>query len=243
VALVAVPPELSRDLAPDLTVTPRSTVRRKKERGLHDRAAVNAILDEGLICHVGFVSDGAPVVIPTAYGRVGDHLYLHGAVGNHMLRSMAEGGEACVTVTLLDGLVLARSAFHHSMNYRSVVLFGVAEKVTDEEEKAAALEAIVEHLVPGRTADARGSNPAELRSTLVVRLPIDEGSAKVRTGAPIDDEDDLDLPVWAGVVPLTLTAGPPVSDTPDLPVPAYAASYSRTAAPSSGKTFDTLPSR
>ena len=234
------------DSTAPLKQTPRTTVRRKKDRGLHDRDAVNAILDEGLICHVGFVSDGKPVVIPTAYARAGDHLYLHGAVGNHMLRTMAVGGEVCVTVTLLDGLVLARSAFHHSMNYRSVVLFGTAEPVTDEEEKRAALETIVEHLVPGRTADARGTNDSELRSTLVVRFPIDEGSATVRTGPPIDDEDDLGLPVWAGVIPLELVPGEPVGDgagVTRVPVPEYAARYSRTAAPRSGKTFDTLPSR
>jgi len=226
----------------DLRKTTRSTVRRLRDRGAYDREVVHAILDEALICHVGFVVDGRPAVIPTAYARVGDALYLHGAAGNHMLRTLAAGGDACVTVTLTDGLVLARSAFHHSINYRSVVLFGEAVPVTDDGEKRAALDAIVEHLVPGRTADARGATAEELRATLVVRFPIDEGSAKVRTGGPIDDEADLDLPVWAGVIPLALTPAPPVGDN-DQPVPLYAASYSRTRAPRSGKTFETLPRR
>jgi uncharacterized protein len=226
----------------ELKRTDRTTVRRKRDRAAYDRAVVDEILDEGLVCHVGFLLDGRPAVIPTAYARVGDSLYLHGAVGNHMLRTMAAGGEVCVTVTLIDGLVLARSAFHHSINYRSVVLFGEAVPVSDEDEKRAALDALVEHLVPGRTADARGGTTDELRATLVVRLPIDEGSAKVRTGPPIDDEDDLDLPVWAGVVPLAVQAGAPIADN-DEPVPLYAASYSRTRSRSSGNTFETLPSR
>jgi nitroimidazol reductase NimA-like FMN-containing flavoprotein (pyridoxamine 5'-phosphate oxidase superfamily) len=230
---------------PDLRKTPRSAVRRKKDRGGHDRAVVDAILDEAFICHVGFSTDGRPSVLPTAYARVGDVLYLHGAAGNHMLRTLAAGGEACVTVTLVDGLVLARSAFHHSINYRCVVLFGSATPVLDEEEKRAALDAIVEHLVPGRSAEARGATAAELRSTLVVRFPIDEGAAKVRTGGPIDDEADLELPVWAGVIPLALQAGPPAADAAAAPVPLPASvrGYSSTRARSSGKTFDTLPSK
>lgn len=211
--------------------TDRTTVRRKRERGAYDRATVHAILDEALVCHVGFVADGRPVVLPTAFGRRGDVVYLHGAVGNAMLRALAGGADACVTVTLIDGLVLARSAFHHSINYRSVVLFGRAERVDDDDEKRAALDVIVEHLVPGRTADARPATPEELRQTLVLRLPIVEGSAKVRTGGPIDDEDDLALPVWAGEVPLTITPGDPVADAAgvDVDVPAYASDYRRPA--------------
>lgn len=191
-----------------LTPTERTTVRRLAERGRRDRATVLEVIDEAYIAHVGFVVDGAPRVLPMTYGRDGDVLYLHGAVGNAMLRA-ATDAEVCVTITLLDGLVLARSAFHHSMNYRSVVLLGTATKVDDEDEKRRAFDAVVEHVLPGRSRVARPSSPSELRATLVLRLPIEEGSAKVRTGGPIDDADDLDLPVWAGVVPLRLTPGPP----------------------------------
>lgn len=196
-----------------LLATERSRLRRKTERGSYDRETVAAILDAGLICHVGFSPEGAPWVFPTTYARVDDVVYLHGAVGNFALRSLAAGAEACVTVTLIDGLVLARSAFHHSMNYRSVMLFGVAEPVSDEAEKRAALLAIVDHMAPGRSADSRPPTPEELRSTLVVRLPITEGSAKIRTGPPIDDEQDMGLPHWAGVLPLSLLPGPPVPDS------------------------------
>jgi len=194
-----------------LVPTDRTKVRRLADRGTLDRAAIDAILDEAYVAHVGFVIDGAPRVLPMTYGRDGDVLYLHGAVGNAMLRSI-EGAEVCLTVTLLDGLVLARSAFHHSMNYRSVVLFGVAAKVTDDDEKRRAFDVIVDHVLPGRSATARPSSPSELRQTMVVRLPIAEGSAKVRTGPPVDDDDDLDLAVWAGVVPLPVVAGPPSQD-------------------------------
>jgi nitroimidazol reductase NimA-like FMN-containing flavoprotein (pyridoxamine 5'-phosphate oxidase superfamily) len=214
--------------ATDLTASPRSTLRRKAERGSHDRGLVEAILDEGLLCHVGFVDGGAPVVLPTAYARVGDELYLHGAVGNQMLRALASGVPACVTVTLLDGIVLARSAKHHSMNYRSVVLFGTARKVTDAEEKRRALLHIVDHMAPGRSGDARPPNDAELTATLVLAFPVDEGSAKVRTGGPVDDEEDLALAVWAGELPLTLGAGTPVADHGVAgPAPAYLAGYER----------------
>lgn len=195
-----------------LAVTDRTRLRRKAERGAHDRATIDAILDEALVCHVGFAIDGRPVVIPTAFGRIGSDLYLHGAVGNHALRTLAGGIEVCVTVTLLDGLVLARSAFHHSMNYRSVVLFGRAEPVTDDREKLDALLAVVDHMEPGRSAASRPPTPEELRATLVVRLPIVEGSAKVRTGGPVDDEADLALDHWAGVIPLALVRGEPVAD-------------------------------
>ncbi len=182
---------------------------------------VDAIIDEAYLAHVGFVIDGAPRVLPMTYGRDGDVLYLHGAAGNAMLRASTDAA-VCVTITLLDGLVLARSAFHHSMNYRSVVLFGTATKVTDDDEKRRALDAVVEHVLPDRSQVARSTSDAELRATLVLRLPIEEGSAKVRTGGPIDDAEDMDLPVWAGVVPLRLTAGDPLQDpaqTLALPVP------------------------
>jgi nitroimidazol reductase NimA-like FMN-containing flavoprotein (pyridoxamine 5'-phosphate oxidase superfamily) len=195
-----------------LRATDRSTLRRHAERGVRDRASVHAILDEALVCHAGFAVDGAPWVVPTAFARVGDHLYLHGASGSFALRSLCSGIEACVTVTLLDGLVLARSAFHHSMNYRSVVLFGRAERVDEEEEKRAALLAIVDHLEPGRSERSRPPSPAELRATLVARFPIDEGSAKVRTGGPVDDPADLALGHWAGVIPVRLVRGEPVQD-------------------------------
>ena len=175
------------------------------------REVVDAIVDEAYLAHVGFVVDGLPHVLPMTYGRAGDVLFLHGAVANAMLRASIDA-EICVTITLLDGLVLARSAMHHSMNYRCVVLFGVATKVTDEAEKRRAFDTIVDHAVPGRSALARPADDAELRATLVLRLPIDEGSAKVRTGGPVDDADDLDLPVWAGEIPLRLVAGEPVQD-------------------------------
>jgi nitroimidazol reductase NimA-like FMN-containing flavoprotein (pyridoxamine 5'-phosphate oxidase superfamily) len=203
----------------------RTRVRRLPERARYERAIVHAILDEGLVCHLGFVDGGSPVVIPTAYARVGDALYLHGAPANAALRSIGTGAPVCVTVTLIDGLVLARSAFHHSINYRSVVIFGNAVEVTDPGEKRRAVDAVVEHVVPGRGVDARGPSDAELRATRVVRLPIDEASAKVRTGGPVDDEDDMGLPIWAGHVPLGLHADPPVADDaldPAIPVPAYA---------------------
>jgi nitroimidazol reductase NimA-like FMN-containing flavoprotein (pyridoxamine 5'-phosphate oxidase superfamily) len=169
------------------------------------------VIDEAYIAHVGFVVDGQPRVLPMTYGRDGDVLYLHGAVGNAMLRASA-GAEVCVTITLLDGLVLARSAFHHSMNYRSVVLLGEARNVEDDEAKRHAFDTIVDHALTGRSQVARPASDAELRKTLVLALPIEEGSAKVRTGGPIDDEEDMDLPVWAGVVPLRLTPAEPIQD-------------------------------
>ncbi|HUZ43668.1 MAG TPA: pyridoxamine 5'-phosphate oxidase family protein [Acidimicrobiales bacterium] len=210
-----------------LPTTERSRLRRKTERGSHDRETVAAILDAGLICHVGFSLDGRPWVFPTTYVRLGEAVYLHGAVGNFALRTLAGGAEVCVTVTLIDGLVLARSAFHHSMNYRSVMLFGVAEAVTDEAEKREALLATVDHMAPGRSADSRTPTPEELRSTLVVRLPITEGSAKIRTGPPIDDEEDMGLPHWAGVLPLSLVPGAPIPDGPGTapPTPDYVSDW------------------
>lgn len=199
------------DPSADLVPTPRTKVRRLADRGRFDRATVHEVLDEAYIAHVGFVVDGEPRVLPMTYGRDGDVLYLHGAAANAMLRASTDA-EVCVTVTLLDGLVLARSAFHHSMNYRSVVLLGTATKVADAAEKRRAFDVIVDHVVPGRSAVARPSNDIELTATLVLRVPITEGSAKARTGGPVDDEDDLDLPVWAGVVPLRLAAGEPDQD-------------------------------
>jgi len=210
----------------------RTALRRKKERGRSDWETVCAVLDEGLVCHVGFHDGTTPYVVPMAYARVDDTLYLHGAPANRTLRALADGAEACVTVTLLDGLVLARSAFHHSMNYRSVMLLGTAERVVDEAEQLAASRALLDHMAPGRSTDARLPSPSELRSTLIVRIPITEGSAKVRTGGPIDDDEDLSLPVWAGVVPLRTVAAPPLSDEglPDgVGVPDYAARYRRAA--------------
>ena len=192
--------------------TERTTVKRLAKRGVYDREVVYSILDEALICHAGFVVDGSPVVIPTIHWRQDDTLYFHGSAASRMLRSLREGVEACVTVTILDGLVIARSAFHHSMNYRSAVIFGTAREVTDREEKLAALDALVEHVLAGRSPEVRPPNEKELRQTMVLALPIDEASAKVRTGGPIDDDEDYELPIWAGVVPVTLAYGAPVDD-------------------------------
>ena len=197
--------------------TARTTLRRLPDRGDHRVETVRAIVDEALVAHVGFAVDGQPWVIPMTYARIGDDIYLHGSIANHLLRTLATGVEVCCTMTLLDGLVLARSAFHHSMNYRSVVIFGVAERVDDEAEKQRAFAALVERMAPGRTAHGvRMPTPAESRKTLVVRLSLHEASAKVRTGPPIDDPEDLELPVWAGVIPLRLTPGAPL---PAAPVP------------------------
>jgi len=209
-------------MSDSLAQTDRTKLRRIADRGSFDRDLANAIIDEAYLAHVGFVIDGAPKVLPMTYGRDGDALYLHGAVGNAMLRASA-GAEVCVTITLLDGLVMARSAFHHSMNYRSVVLLGRAEKVEDEAEKHRAFDVIVDHVLPGRSATARATNASELRTTLVLKLAIDEGSAKVRTGPPVDDDEDLDLAVWAGVIPLRVTPGEPEQDALQAAVPELAA--------------------
>lgn len=198
----------------ELAVTERTRVRRLAQRASYDVAAIHAILDEGLVCHVGFVAGGRPVVIPTIHWRDGDRLYVHGSAASAMLRNLRGGVDACVTVTLVDGLVLARSAFHHSMNYRSVVVFGRATEVTEREEKLRALERLVEHIAPGRSREVRPPSESELRQTLVLALPIEEASAKIRTGGPIDDEEDYALPVWAGVVPLQVVRGEPVQDRP-----------------------------
>lgn len=210
-----------------LPFTDRVKVRRLGNRGNYDRETIHAILDEALVCHVGFVVDGAPVVIPTIHWREGDMLYVHGSAASRMLRSLRDGVEACVTVTLVDGLVLARSAFHHSMNYRSVVVFGTARAV-EGDEKLRALDALVDHVVRGRSREMRPHKEIELKQTLVLALPLDEASAKIRTGGPVDDEEDYALPIWAGVVPLKLTPGEPIADR-DVTVdaPEYARTYTR----------------
>ena len=208
----------------------RTRVIREPHRGVYDRATAYQILDQGFICHVGFMVDNQPFVIPTAYGRAGDNLYIHGSAASRMLRNLDQGIPVCVTVTLLDGLVLARSVFNHSMNYRSVVVLGTATAVEDREEKLTALRAISEHILPGRWADSRQPNEKELKATLVMRLPINEFSAKVRIGPPIDDEEDYSFPTWAGVIPLEMIARAPIPDErcdPKLPVPAYASKYAR----------------
>jgi uncharacterized protein len=192
--------------------TERTILRRLPKRAVYDRAQIHTILDEGLICHVGFVVDEQPYVIPTLHVRVGERLYLHGSPASRMLKSLAQGIDVCVTVTLIDGLVLARSALHHSMNYRSAMLFGTATAVTDLDEKERILQALTEHLIEGRWQDTRSPTPAELKGTLVLSLPIDEVSGKVRTGPPVDDDDDYALPFWAGVIPLALMALEPIAD-------------------------------
>jgi nitroimidazol reductase NimA-like FMN-containing flavoprotein (pyridoxamine 5'-phosphate oxidase superfamily) len=200
--------------------TPRTTVRRHRDRAHYDRDVVFAILDEGFICHAACAVEGTVSMIPTLYGRDGDRLLLHGAAANHVLKAAAGGAELTVAVTLVDGLVLARSTFRHSINYRSVVMFGQATGIEDPDEKEAALALVVDRLLPGRVAEARSPNGAELASTRVVSLPLDEVSAKVRTGGPVDVEEDMGLPVWAGVLPLRLAAGAPQPES-ELPAPAY----------------------
>jgi uncharacterized protein len=215
------------DEAPGL----RTRVRRLPERARYDRATVDTILDEGFVCHLGFCSDGEPVVIPTAYVRLGEVIYVHGAPANHALRRSVESDTVCLTVTLIDGLVLARSAFHHSINYRSVVLFGVAHEVEDLDEKRLALLAFVDHVVPGRKSDTRPPSEAELRATRVVRVEIVEASAKVRTGGPKDEPEDFALAgIWAGEMPFHVVPGAPLPDVSapvTAPVPPYLVSYRR----------------
>ena len=208
--------------------TERTTVRRLPERAAYDRATVHAILDEGFVGHVGFVVDGQPIVVPTGYARVGETLYLHGSTGSRL--GLRPDMDVCVTVTLVDGLVLARSAFHHSMNYRSVMAIGRTRPVRDPEEKDAVLRALVEHIVPGRGAAVRGPGRRELAATAVLALPLEEVSAKVRTGPPKDDEEDHELPIWAGTLPLGLVAGSPDPDpllAPEVPVPAHVTGWRR----------------
>lgn len=198
---------------PETTVkTKRTTVKRIPKRGAYDRETINAILDKAFLCHVGFAVDGQPYVIPTSYGRIDDDLYIHGSAASRMLRNLSDGINVCVAVTILDGLVLARSAFNHSMNYRSVVILGTAELVTDADEKNRALFAISEQIIPGRWDEVRTPTKLELKATSVLKLPITEASAKIRTGPPIDDDDDYELPIWAGVLPISLAVGHAVAD-------------------------------
>jgi len=211
--------------------TPRTRVVREPQRAVYDCATVHQILDEGFLCHVGFVasSDAQPYVIPTSYGRAGDVLYIHGSAASRMLRNLDQGVPVCLTVTLLDGLVLARSIFNHSMNYRSVVILGTAMLVSDPGEKLAALRSLSEHILPHRWDDVRPPNEKELKATSVLKLPIDEFSAKVRVGPPIDDEDDYSFPTWAGVIPLETAVGKPVRDDRcEKDFPEYMKNYSRT---------------
>ena len=212
------------------TQTDRTTVKRLPKRGQYDRATIDAILDEGFICHVGFVVEGQPYVIPTGYARVDDHLYIHGSSASRMLRNLSKGVDVCVTITLIDGLVLARSAFHHSMNYRSVVILGRARLVEEDEEKNDALKALTEHIVPGRWDDVRWPTDLELKATTVLKLAIDEASAKIRTGGPIDDEEDYAMDVWAGVLPLSIEPREPIPDdrlVHPVQTPAYVEKYKR----------------
>ncbi len=214
----------------DFSKTKRTTLKRLPKRGVYDRNRVYEILDEGFICHVGFAVEGKPVVIPTGYARVEDRLFIHGSQASRMLRTLSQGIDVCVTVTLVDGLVLARSAFHHSINYRSVVIFGRAALVEDQDTKLSALFAFSEHVIPGRWNDVRAPTPEEMKSTTVLALELTEASAKVRTGPPLDDEDDYSLPVWAGVIPLRLASSAPIND-PRLPEgiarPSYTENYQR----------------
>ena len=212
--------------------TPRTRVVREPQRAIYDRDTVNQILDEAFLCHVGFVansnSDFQPFVIPMSYGRDGDVLYIHGSAASRMLRNLDQGVPVCVTVTLVDGLVLARSVFNHSMNYRSVVVLGTATLVNDPAEKLAALRALSEHIIPQRWDDSRQPNEKELKATSVLRLPIDEFSAKVRVGPPVDDEEDYSFPTWAGVIPLQTTVGAAIRDERcERELPAYLTNYSR----------------
>lgn len=214
----------------DFPQTQRTTLKRLPKRGVYDRELVYSILDEGFICHVSFAVAGQPFVIPTGYARIADQLYIHGSQVSRMLRTLAQGIDVCIAVTLVDGLVLARSAFHHSMNYRSVVIFGRAEIVEEKEAKLAALFAFSEQVIPGRWDDVREPTQQELKATTVLSMPLTEVSAKVRTGPPLDDEEDYALKVWAGVLPLRITAGEPIGD-PRLPEgldpPAYTLKYRR----------------
>jgi nitroimidazol reductase NimA-like FMN-containing flavoprotein (pyridoxamine 5'-phosphate oxidase superfamily) len=206
-----------------LSATDRTRLGRQRERGQTDRGALHDVLDAGLICHLGVVIDGTPVVLPTGYGRIGETMYLHGSSANRSLRAAA-GAEVCVTVTLLDGLVCARSVFHNSMNYRSAVVYGTASMVTDDAERMTAIEAITEHLIPGRWDHSRRPNKKEMAATAVLALPLDEASVKIRSGGPSDDDEDYALDYWAGVLPITTTVGPAQPDPllrPDMAVPAH----------------------
>jgi hypothetical protein len=210
--------------------TTRTKLKRIPKRGAFDRETMYKILDEAFICHIGFSVDGKTFVIPTAYGRSGDTLYVHGSAASRMMREMSKGIDVCITVTLVDGLVLARSAFHHSINYRSVVIFGNAEIVTDEAEKNDALFAFTEHLIPNRWDEIRAPDSKELKATTVLKLKITEASAKIRTGDPVDDAEDYNLDVWAGVIPLKIKAEKPIDDAllkENITAPDYTQNYQR----------------
>jgi uncharacterized protein len=213
------------------TPTERTQVHRLAKRGVYERETIYRILDEGLVCHVGFVADGKPVVIPTGYARNDDTLYVHGSIASRMLKALGKGADVCVTVTLVDGLVLARSAFHHSINYRSVVIFGRATVLDDPAAKREALRVFTEHVAAGRWQDVRQPTEKELQVTTVLAIPLEEVSAKVRTGGPLDDEDDYALPIWAGVLPLHLAPQAPLPDErlpKEIAVPEYVQTYTRT---------------
>src|SRR5437016_12881033 len=210
--------------------TARTTLKRLPYRGSYDRELIDQILDEGFVCHVGFAVDGQPFVIPTGYARVGDKLFIHGSQASRMLRTLGKGIDVCLTVTLVDGLVLARSAFHHSVNYRSVVILGTAKLVEDPTQKMEALRLFTEHVMKGRWDEIRWPNEQELKGTTVLALPLEEVSAKVRTGGPVDDEEDYELPVWAGVLPLPVTPTAPIADArlkPEIAVPENVTAYAR----------------
>jgi nitroimidazol reductase NimA-like FMN-containing flavoprotein (pyridoxamine 5'-phosphate oxidase superfamily) len=227
--------QASGERSPRPPASDRVRLRRRRDRGIYDRRVIDAILDEALLCHVGIVDPaGQPLVLPTLHARSGDTVYLHGAVASRTLRTLASGAPICVTVSLLDGLVLARAAMHHSANYRSAVLLGSARLVEDPGEKREALRAVVEHILPGRSADVRGPSEKELRATSVLAMEIEEASAKVRTGGPADEEEDHDLDAWAGVIPL---ASVPLAPVPDallragIHTPAYVTDYTRPGSP------------
>lgn len=213
-------------------VTPNTKISRSAKRGAYDEETIHQILDEGLFCHIAYVQDGQPMMIPTGYCRVNNKVYIHGSVGSHFMRNLADGRRVCLTVSFIDGLVLARSAFHHSVNYRSVVLFSSATVVTDEQERWDALEAFTNQIIPGRWEEIRQPNAKEMKGTMVISFEIEEASAKVRVGDPNDDEEDYQLPVWAGVLPLKLRPQTPITDPKmlhDTPVPAYVTNYKETA--------------
>jgi hypothetical protein len=229
----------------EIRPTPRTTVNRMRKRGSYDREVVHAILDRSLVCHVGVVVDGVPRVLPTLHARLGDSVFIHGAVSNKMIRTAAEGVEICLTATLIDGLVMARSAFHHSVEYRSAVIFGVAHEVTDPARKLAAMRSLVEHIGPGQWDVIRQPNPKELAATSILELPIIEASAKVRADGVVDDEADYALPIWAGVIPLRTQAMLPVTDSrlsPSIPMPRHISEYvppdSRVAVAHDGAPFE-----
>lgn len=228
----------------EIKPTSRTTINRMRKRGTYDRETIHAILDGSLVCHVGVTIDGAPRVLPTLHARIDDCVYIHGAASNRMLGTAAEGVEICLTATLIDGLVMARSAFHHSVNYRSAVIFGVATEVTDTPRKLAAMRALVEHIAPGRWEGSRQPNPKELAATSILELPITEASAKVRTGGPLDDEEDYALPHWAGVIPLRTDALLPTADsrlTPTIAMPPHISEYRAPDGRVAGSAHDGAP--